>query len=67
MTETAPKDSDLIGVAVEMPNPCKCGDDIAVTGPGAGPHIASVLCASCGKHRSWLSKAAADLIRSVQS
>jgi hypothetical protein len=42
MTDTIPKDS-LIGVVIEMASPCRCGDDIAVTGPGAGPHIASVL------------------------
>jgi hypothetical protein len=37
-----------------MPTPCRCGADLAVIGPGMGPHALSIHCWECGVHRGWL-------------
>ena len=42
----------LIGLKVELPEPCKCGSSVAVI--GVGLH-ASLRCASCQATRGWLS------------
>jgi hypothetical protein len=48
----------LTGLAVKLPDTCgKCGQLIAVVGPGKPPHFASLLCRSCGLHRGWVSRA----------
>ena len=48
----------LFGVAVKLPDTCsKCGDLVAIVGPGKPPHCASLLCRSCGLHRGWISRA----------
>jgi hypothetical protein len=53
----APTSGDpLLGLAVSKT--CrKCGDLVAILGPGKGPHSASLLCRSCGLHHSWVSRA----------
>jgi hypothetical protein len=48
----------LLGLAVKLPTTCsKCADLVAIIGPGKPPHSASLLCRSCGLHRSWVSRA----------
>jgi hypothetical protein len=43
--------------------PCGvCGQTVLVIGKGAGPHAASLNCASCERHRGWLPRAIADLL-----
>jgi hypothetical protein len=39
-----------------------CGQTIVVIGNSAGPHIASLHCASCDRHRGRLPKAVADFL-----
>jgi hypothetical protein len=45
----------LVGSQVKLPDPCECGCGIATVGPGKAQHKASLTCASCGRHRGWLS------------
>ena len=55
---TAAPADPLLGLAVKLPNTCsKCGDLVAIVGPGKPPHCASLLCRSCGLHRGWISRA----------
>ena len=43
--------------------PCGvCGQTAVVIGKGAGPNIASLHCASCDRHRGWLTKAIAEFL-----
>jgi hypothetical protein len=43
--------------------PCGvCGQTAVVIGPGVGPHVAALHCASCDRHRGWLPKAAANFL-----
>jgi hypothetical protein len=39
-----------------------CGQTVVVIEKAAGPHVASLHCASCDRHRGWLPKAIADLL-----
>jgi hypothetical protein len=39
-----------------------CGQTIVTIKNGAGPHVASLHCASCDRHRGWLPKAVADFL-----
>jgi hypothetical protein len=55
---TAVPTDPLLGLAVKLPDTCsKCGDLVAIIGPGKPPHCASLLCQSCGLHRGWISRA----------
>lgn len=47
--------SGVVGLEVILERPCRCSESIAVAGSSAGPHHASLECASCGAHRGWLS------------
>ena len=38
------------------------GQTIVVIGNDAGPHVASLDCATCNRHRGWLPKAIADFL-----
>jgi len=54
----------LVGLRVRLERPIdapcgKCGETVVTIGPGAGPHVASLNCASCDRHRGWLPKAIA--------
>ena len=43
--------------------PCGvCGQTVVVIRKAAGPHVASLHCASCDRHRGWLPKAIAELL-----
>src|SRR6476660_6912051 len=48
----------LVGLAVQLPDACRCGRDVARIGPPAGPHLAELRCARCERHRGWLPRAA---------
>ena len=51
---------------MKLPNTCsKCGDLVAIVGPGKPPHCASLLCQSCGLHRGWVSRANYTFINEV--
>ena len=57
----------LIGLRIRLERtidvPCGvCGQTTVVIGSGAGPHAASLHCASCGHPRGWLPKAIADFL-----
>jgi hypothetical protein len=54
-------ETPLVGLRVELTRtkdvPCAaCGETVVVIGLGAGPHVASLHCASCHRHRGWLPK-----------
>jgi hypothetical protein len=62
----SPTSSDpLLGLAVKLPNACRCGDSVSTVGPGKPPHSASVRCRSCGLHRGWVSRANCTFINDV--
>jgi hypothetical protein len=47
----------------EADRPCPCRKNLAqvvIIGPGAGPHVASLRCATCGRHRGWLARNVAE-------
>jgi hypothetical protein len=46
------------GLAVKLPDSCRCGSDIARIGSPAGPHLAELRCTMCQQHRGWLPRAA---------
>jgi hypothetical protein len=48
----------LVGLAVRLPDVCRCGNDVARIGAPAGPHLAELYCAHCEQHRSWLPRVA---------
>ena len=57
----------LAGLRIQLERtkdvPCGvCGQAVVVIGKGAGPHVASLHCASCNRHRGWLSSAIAELL-----
>jgi hypothetical protein len=42
---------------VSLGRSCRsCGAESFLTGPGRGPHIASLSCVSCGAFNGWLSR-----------
>jgi hypothetical protein len=43
--------------------PCGvCGQTVVVVGIAAEPHVASLHCAICDRHRGWLPKTIADFL-----
>ena len=61
--------TSLIGLRIQLrrtiDKPCSaCGGGVTVVviGPGAGPHIASLHCAACDRHRGWLPKTIAEFL-----
>jgi hypothetical protein len=57
--------SPLAGLAVRLPDRCRCGDDVARIGPPAGPHLAELRCAHCAHHRGWLPRQAHRFLTEV--
>ena len=55
----------LLGISVRLPDLCKCGDAIAVIGPGKGMHRASLACNSCGFFRGWISFESYNFITAI--
>jgi hypothetical protein len=56
LEDTSPCDDPLIGLVVDLQDPCKCGAYVVVIGYGKGPHLASLRCEACDRHRGWPSK-----------
>jgi hypothetical protein len=59
--------TDLIGLPIKLQRtidgPCAvCGETAVIIGAGAGPHVASLRCAGCDRHRGWLPKTIADFL-----
>ena len=57
----------LAGLRIQLERtkdvPCGvCGQTVVVVGKAAVSHVASLHCASCNRHRGWLSKPIADLL-----
>jgi hypothetical protein len=57
----------IAGITVRLDRtidqPCGvCGETAVMIGPGAGPHVASLRCICCDRHRGWLPKGAANFI-----
>jgi hypothetical protein len=48
----------LFGLAVKLPDMCRCGNDVARVGAPVGPHLAELRCTMCPLHRGWLPRAA---------
>jgi hypothetical protein len=63
---TAATATSLIGLTVQMEGradkPCRCGETALVVGSPKGPHVGSLYCSSCNRHRGWLPKKAADFL-----
>jgi hypothetical protein len=61
-----PEERDpLVGLAVQLPDTCRCGANVARIGPPVGPHLAELRCASCGRHRGWLPRAAHQFLSEI--
>jgi hypothetical protein len=68
--EDNPPTAPLVGLLIRMQRtidvPCSvCGETDVVIGLGAGPHAASLHCASCSRHRGWLPKLVRDFLAEV--
>ena len=59
----------IIGVRIKLDRPIDrerpCHSNVCVIGPGKEPHAGELVCADCGRHRGWLSKATANWIESA--
>jgi hypothetical protein len=63
---TAGPTGPFSGLTVKLPNTCsKCGDLVAIIGPGKPSHCASLLCQSCGLHRAWISRANYTFLKEI--
>jgi hypothetical protein len=52
-----------MSILVRLPEiPC-CTTDVAVLGPGKGPHAGELKCQACGRHRRWMPAGAFDLLQ----
>jgi hypothetical protein len=47
-------------VCLARPNPCH--DNVAIVGPGRGPHAGGLRCAKCGKWRGWIAAATLEAL-----
>jgi hypothetical protein len=59
--------TDLIGLPIKLARtidgPCgACGETTVIIGSSAGPHMASLRCACCDRHRGWLPKPVAAFL-----
>jgi hypothetical protein len=57
----------LAGLRIQLERtkdvPCGvCGQTVVVVGIAAGPHVASLYCATCDRHRGWLPKTIVDFL-----
>ena len=57
----------LAGLRIQLERtkdvPCGvCGQTVVVVGKAAAPHVASLHCATCDRHRGWLPKTIADFL-----
>lgn len=59
-------DNPLLGISVRLPDVCsKCGESVAVIGPGKAQHKASLNCNSCGYFRGWISAESYSFIATI--
>jgi hypothetical protein len=67
LTDVARHSTDplLLGLAVKLPDVCRCGSDIARVGAPVGPHLAELWCERCRRHRGWLPRAAHQFLVEV--
>jgi hypothetical protein len=49
---------NLVGLAVKLPDLCRCGHDVVRVGRPAGRHLAELRCTWCQRHRGWLPRIA---------
>jgi putative DNA primase/helicase len=69
--ERGPADFDpLVDLTIRLDRACDreqgCRDRcVGVIEPGSGPHCYALHCAGCGRHRGWLPRRAAALLRSL--
>jgi hypothetical protein len=53
------------GLLVQLEgNPCGCGDDMTVIGPGTETHAGRLDCCGCGKFRTWLPREICSFVTS---
>jgi hypothetical protein len=57
----------LVGLRVRLQRtidvPCgACGETVVVISHGTGPHVASLHCAACDRHRGWLPKTITEFL-----
>jgi len=61
--------NNLIGLQVRLDRPVDrenpCCHNVCTIGPGKAQHAGELCCASCGRHRGWLSNSTAQWINSV--
>jgi hypothetical protein len=55
----------LLGLQVKLPTDCKCGNELAVIGPGNGKHPATLQCSQCECHRGCISEFTLSFIEAV--
>jgi hypothetical protein len=59
----------LIGLKVKLDRPIDrgrpCCLNVCVIGAAHRPHAGELICAGCGQHRGWLSKATAQWIEHI--
>jgi hypothetical protein len=48
----------LDGLAVRLPDRCRCGRHVAQIARGVGPHLAALECVHCRMFRGWLPREA---------
>jgi hypothetical protein len=57
--------TSVIGLQVTLPQSCRCGESVAITGSSRGPHHASIICGGCGAHRAWMSGTTYNFINAI--
>lgn len=55
----------LVGIELNLPRHCKCGNDVRRVGPGCGPHRAFLHCRRCNRHCGWLSNEITSYLAAV--
>jgi hypothetical protein len=60
-----PVPNPLVGLHVQLEDKCRCGAVLTIIGEGAGPHITSLTCAKCERHRGWLPRDVHDSILKI--
>jgi hypothetical protein len=63
MTDQAEITGLRIKFARAIDGPCAgCGEIAVVVGPGTDPHVASLRCVCCDRHRGWLPRSLAEFL-----
>ena len=57
----------LFGLAVKLPDTCRCNSDVVRIGAPCGPHLAELRCSHCERHRGWLPREAHKFITEIIS